>query len=153
MSLTEENLRKIGGGQPSREEEEEALYSELVGISQLLGKVNAALVEEGSTRPPTGSTRPPTGHSVVVTGAAACSRAADRPLSGSMPASCGGERVGASCEPPQVLSVTGSSQRSATRPELVNYTGTQSATAGISTRRKVDARAARSEMGSILFGA
>lgn len=158
-ALTAANLSKLGTG--PREEQEDQLYSELLGLSQLLGKVNAALDEEGSTRPPTGaSTRPRTGNFAPSAARPATGGTAIPPstaASGVQRAAATSAATSAAGAAPQVQMVTfpeeerPASDRSQ-RIELVNYTGMQSNTAGISTRRKIDARAARSEMSSILFG-
>ena len=63
-------------------------------------------------------------------------------------------RGGGAPEAPQLAVIHADappSPRSLAAVELVNYTGSQSHVSGISSRRKIgDARAARSEVGSIL---
>jgi hypothetical protein len=154
-NLTAENLRKVAG--PSQAEREEALMDRLQTISQLLGKVDDALEDCGSSRPPpTASSRPPTG----------------RPLSQQSqqqqpPPTAERRGSKANHERPPITTQQGVQQEHLLQLDdakglvigkparsndvaLVNYTGLQSNTAQIQRLRKIDARATRSEMGSIL---
>ena len=164
--LTEENLRVLG--KTSKEIQEEALLDRMKTISELLAKVDTALEDAtstatgppgtaASTRP--SSTRPATGQRLPT---------AERPLATGqrLPTAT---RPGSSAEPPPRTAGSVASQDARGPPqtitlaelqqqdrladshiELVTYTGTQSHIAGISSRRKVHARAQRSEMGSLL---
>mmetsp|Transcript_20096 Transcript_20096/g.51138 ORF Transcript_20096/g.51138 Transcript_20096/m.51138 type:complete len:184 (-) Transcript_20096:396-947(-) len=160
-ALTEDNLRKLGGA--SQAEQEEALLDKMQTLSNLLAQVNGALDDEpattvpstaGSSRrpPPTaerlptsGSQRPPTTGGRLPTGQRATTPAAaptaDQPRDSFSRGSKGHE--------PQVMSLSELNKRDAP-VQLVTYTGSQSQLAGMSARRKVDARATKSEIGSLL---
>jgi len=162
-------------------EQEQELLQKMQTISQLLGQVDAALAEEGSTQPPptAASQRPPPTASSRPPPTAASSRPpptasqppptadylaeqrrkldslqeqlAVRLRTGERP-STGQSGRAASCDPPQIAVIH---ENQPPKVQLVSYTGTQSALGGIQTRRRASAEttAARSEMGSLLHWA
>ena len=159
-TLTEANLRKLSG--PSREEQESALLERMQTISQLLGQVDAALEAEPSTRPPTGaSSRPP-----PTAGSEPPPTASSRPppTASSRPATGASINSGADVSKnayavagegrhPMPAHVNASWQGDADEPvRLVSYTGCQTHMPGNSGRRRIDAKASRSELGSVLYG-
>ena len=130
--LTEENLKRLGGG-PSLQEQEEALLEKMQTLSGLLAKVNDTLEDMPSTTVPstagsqrervtTAGSRPPTMGMRVGTGQRALAEA--------------------------YLVLVGDEDQ--VPVQLVNYTGSQSQLAGMSSRRKVESRAAKSDIGSLL---
>ena len=180
VAPTEATLRQLHG--PTREEQEEALVQKMQTLSNLLGMVDAALDDCASTRPPSSRppasrTGLSTGASIGTpqsgkrTPGTAQSRAPALPATGedgavppgssSSSSSCraqphSGRAAGDSI--PQVLHIGSrpapDDNMPAKKPvvEHVQYTGQEHMLGGIKTRRKVDARATRSEMSSILGG-
>lgn len=144
--LTEANLKKIGG--PNQAEHEEQLLDRAQTLSNLLAKVNMALDDCPSTTVPStaGSRRaPPTGQRPPTVERAATGQRT--PLAA--PPAADDALAGGKHEP-QVISLS-ELNAEAEPVQLVNYTGSQSQIAGISSRRKVAAaRATKSEMGSLL---
>ena len=178
-TLTEENLRKLGG--KTKAEQEDELLEKMQEMSDLLAKVNNMLEEEppttaassrppsttsrrlltgqserregGRERPQTGSERPPTGRSVRTPASrdewrlrtaelehqAALRALLPKSLKAASDGHCGSRA-------PEVLNLDEIKEH----VELVSYTGQQSHVAGIAARRKVEARAARSNVGSLL---
>ena len=162
--LTEANVRELGGR--SQAEHEEALLRQMQTLSEMLAKVNTTLDDCPSTAVPStaGSQRPPPSRERCPTGGRPAT--GERPASGQRPATgprlTGGGRTAAEDRPhaprsatsahahePEVVSLAELNERDAPVP-LVQYTGSQSQLAGISSRRRVDARAAKSEIGSVL---
>jgi hypothetical protein len=162
--LTEDNLRKLGG--PSRQEQEESLLAKAQAISQLLAQVDGALDDVATTRPPTGASSQrlltadsyrgvPTAEGRKGTCVASSRTHVNDERLGTG-TSCESSRnptnlVSHACPPskhdPQVVTLA-----DLTEPEikLVQYTGQQSHMAGGKGRRKVESRATKSEIGSML---
>ena len=163
---TEAAMRSLHG--PTREEQEEALLEKMQTLSSLLNKVNAAIDDCPSTA---ASSRPPTGLASLQQHPASrggISTAGSKPLTGRSRGGTAIPGTGASSsslqhaagkvasgDEPQVLRLGDEPPPEPPKKpdiELVQYTGSQHALGGICSRRKVDARASRSQMGSVLFG-
>ena len=157
-ALTADNLKRINGGGPSKEEAEEALWQKMQTLSALLGQVDDALETATSAPPSTGaSQRPPlTGGSHRPT-----SQRGQTPLGSAPPPGTGGSvrstasKRGYAPEAPQLLTVHEAEaylSKRTTEPapvQLVSYTGSQSNVAGIVSRRhNREARAAGSSIGA-----
>ena len=166
--LTEQNLRELG--KTSKEIQEEALLDRMKTISELLAKVDTALEDASSTAtgPPgtaASSTRPVTSQRLLT---AEWPRPTGERLLTGQRLPTGGNPPGSSAAPPprtagsvasreshgpQTITLAELQQQDRladSQIQLVTYTGTQSHIAGISSRRKVHARAQRSEMRSLL---
>jgi hypothetical protein len=144
VPLTEENLKRLGGG-PSVQEQEEALLEKMQTLSGLLAKVNDTLEDMPSTTVPStaGSQRE------RVTTAGSRPSAMEMRVGTGQRARAEAPSARASGHEPQVISLA--ELREKDEPvQLVNYTGSQSQLAGMSSRRKVESRAAKSEIGSLL---
>ena len=157
--LTEANLKRVGG--PSQAEQEEMLLVKMQALSDMLEKVNGTLMEMPPTTVPSsaGSSRrpPPTGERPASsTSQPPPSRqhvppSRDRLPTGQLMLSQAPSDADANrpSHEPQLISLA--ELKEADAPvTLVSYTGNQSHLAGLSSRRKVDARATRSEMSSLL---
>jgi hypothetical protein len=156
--LTEANLRQLSG--PSREEQESALLEKMQTLSNLLGQVEAAIEDCPSTRPassvPPGtgrSSRPPTGRgSTAASNVVDTGRAIHPPPPGTGNSTRSG-RMLPSGDSAQLLVVNEEKAPAKQKPvEFVQYVGSQSNMPGGTGRRHIDARAASSSMGSVLFG-
>ena len=148
--LTEENVRAVAG--PSRAEQEEALLARMQTISELLGKVDAALDTASSAPPGTGQSQRPTsqrGQSALPASAAAPGTAV--PSTAGSVRSTTSSRRGYVPEAPELLTIVHENDPApaAEKPiQFVTYTGQQ--TLSFSSRRRIDARAAKSDIGSML---
>ena len=135
---TEQNLQQLGRG--PNEEREEKLFQKMQSLSALLGKVDTLMAEGSDTasRPPTqqrlhtSSTRPLTQQRLDT--------ASSRP-----------ETSRSHTVQPHAPESMGEAElRGQPEPSRVQYTGAQSQTAGIQRLRKIDARATKSTIGSLL---
>jgi hypothetical protein len=118
--LTEDNLKNLGRG--PNEEREEQLLEKMQSLSALLGKVDALMAEPSDT-----ASRPGTS-------ASACSR----------------PQTSGSVGPHPPNGMTRTELQHVQAGGLVQYTGIQSQTAGLPRLRKIDARATKSTIGSLL---
>ena len=171
-SLTEANIRKIGG--KTQAEQEEELLAKMQTLSNLLGQVDEMLEDCPSTRdgsrPPTNASRPPTHASRPPTNASRPPTNASRPPTGrndqpvsrssgqeaartGTAASASSSRRGFAPDPIQLMTVHESTDaRPEPTVELATYTGFQGGHNLSQGRRRIEGRAAGSSMGSILFG-
>ena len=155
--LTEANLRKLSG--PSREEQESALLEQMQTLSQLLGQVDAALEAAPSTRPPTGASSRPPPTAASRPPPTASSRppptASSRPATGASASQRADGHGGGVNEErlPTPAHADVSAEGAGDEPvRLVSYTGCQTHMPGNSGRRRIDAKASRSQLGSLLYG-
>ena len=153
MELTQENLKRIDPSL-SREERELELMDRMQTLSALLGRVDDALAAAPAT--PAEMSRPPTGKSATSrppTGSVASARVMGPPpneMAQMLVAARGGDNGGGVRMVDNGLPVDEDGNLKKSTVSLVNYSGNHSHTAQIQRLRKIDARAARSEMGSLL---
>ena len=160
-SLTAANL-KVHDPAPTRAEQEEELLKKMQTLSELLGQVDAALdsastsvpTTAGSQRPPPtgGSARPQSQRGVASAAGAPTPGSARPPASGASACSSSSRSVrgGNVPEAPQLAVIHDDAPLEEAPVKMVQYTGHQHDLSGIKSRRRVDARAARSDIGSVL---
>ena len=161
-ALTEANLKRIGAptSGPTQEAQEQALLVKMQALSGLLEQVNGAIDDCPTTTvpstaassrraPPTAGERLPTSGSRPLTTSERMHTGQQRVPTGQWRDLLGPSASAPTADAPRVVSLDELKEQD-TPVQLISYTGSQSQLGGMHSKRKVEARATKSEMGSLL---